>query len=404
MRAALCAILLAGAAHADGAFPDSFALFAPSDAGNVLRLATNFGLVVSNDNAATWHYICENAVIAFASLYAQGPDDAIYAVSTLGLVSTRDGGCSWTPAQGSLMLSAVDDVFADPSDAMHVLAIARVVADGGTAGSTALYESHDGGLTFGGALYTPAPGRTLTGVEIAKSDPNVIYLTMYDPGPHPYLATSSDAGAHFSVIDLGGKDFPRLIAVDPANPQRIFLRLGSSAGDSLGISNDGGVTVQKTLTVPGKMTAFLLRKSGTILVGAQTSWRSTDGGNSFADWPINIHLRGLAERAGHLFLVADDKIDKAALFQSDDETHLTPLLHFKDILGPAECGQIPTVCEAPWENLQPLINPLVDGGASDLGRSAMVDHGCGCRLTPGDVGVLPLVCMFLLVLRLRRRA
>src|SRR6184192_1327229 len=77
MRRALGAMILVSvAAHADGAFPDAFAMFAPADQANTLRMATNFGLVFSNDGAQTWHYVCEQAVITFATLYAEGPDDA----------------------------------------------------------------------------------------------------------------------------------------------------------------------------------------------------------------------------------------------------------------------------------------------------------------------------------------
>jgi hypothetical protein len=397
-------ILASAMAHADGAFPDSFAMFAPAGLSNTLRLATNFGLVFSNDNAQTWHYVCESAVIAFAGLYAEGPDDSLYAVSTLGLVSSRDGGCTWQTAQGSLALSDASDVFPDPSDATHVLAIAQVVGDAGTAGNTALYESHDGGLTFGPALYTPPAQRTLSGVEIAKSDPKTIYLTMYDPGPHPFLARSSDGGVSFSVIDLGGNDLPRLIAVDPQNPERLFLRLQGTAGEALGISSDGGTTVQRQLTVPGKMSAFLLRASGTILVGGLSgpsgaSWRSTDGGMTFSDWPINIHLRGLAERAGRLFLLGDDKIDAAALFQSDDENTLTPVMRFRDIQGPAECGKVPAVCEGPWMQLEPLINPNFDAGVSD-GPMPTPPPG-GCHMSGGEIGVLPLLFVVVVALLLR---
>jgi hypothetical protein len=399
-------ILASAMAHADGAFPDSFAMFAPPDLSSTLRLATNFGLVFSNDNAQTWHYVCETAVISFASLYAEGPDDSLYAVSALGLVSSRDGGCSWQVAQGSLALSDVSDVFPDPSDAMHVLAIAQVVGDAGTAGNTALYESHDGGLTFGPALYTPPDQRTLSGVEIAKSDPKTIYLTMYDPGPHPFLARSSDGGASFSVIDLGGNDLPRLIAVDRQSSQRLFLRLQGTAGEALGISSDGGTTVQKPLTVPGKLSAFLLRTSGTILVGGLSgttgaSWRSIDGGMTFSNWPIDIHLRGLAERAGRLFLVGDDKIDPAALFQSDDENTLTPVMRFRDIAGPAECGRVPAVCADPWMQLQPLINPNYDAGVSDGPVPAVPPRGCGLTLSGGGFGVLPLLFVVVVALLLR---
>ncbi len=394
-------------AHADGAFPDSFAMFAPADQPSVLRLATNFGLVLSSDDGMSWHYVCENAIISFANLYSQGPDDALYAVSTLGLVSSRDGGCTFTSAQGSLTLSAVDDVFADPSNGMHVLAIARVIGDAGTATNTRLYQSSDGGLTFGDAIYLPDAGQVMTGVEVARSDPDTIYLTMYQNGPHPYVARSDDGGGSFTVIDeiSTGVRFPRLLAVDPANPRRLFLRLGGTDGDALGISEDGGVTVSLPLVVPGQMTAFLLRADGTILLGDNSgmAWRSTDNGATFSDWPIGLHLRGLAERGTRLYAVGDDVIDDAALSFSDDEEHFTTILHFRDILGPLQCGNVESTCAVPWLQLEPTINPNYDGGLPDLSPVVkMGGGGCGCGLTPGGVGLIPLLCVLLFGLLARR--
>jgi hypothetical protein len=422
MRRGFQAIVLVAAlsarAHGDGAFPDSFAMFAPADQASTLQLATNFGLVVSTDDAQSWHYVCENAIISFASLYSQGPDDAIYAVSTLGLVSSRDGGCSFSAAQGTLALSAVDDVFADPSDGTHVLAIARVVGDAGTAGNTRLYASTDGGYSFGDYLYNPAGGQVLTGVEIAKSDPMTIYLTMYSNGPHPFIARSDNGGGSFNVIDQGalGSLFPRLAKVDPTNPQRAFFRLGGVDGDSLGITTDGGNTIALPLTVTGQMSAFLLRGDGTILVGDNTghAWRSTDGGQSFAAWPITLHLRGLAERGTRLYAAADDMADGAALWQSDDGDNFTPILHFKDILGPVQCGHVPGTCAAPWVALQQTLNPFFDGGFSTLdlsvadgSHSGGTTHGSGtsggCRFGDGGAGLLPIVCVLLVALVLRRR-
>jgi hypothetical protein len=403
---------LSARAHADGAFPDSFAMFAPVDQSSTLELATNFGLVVSTDGAQSWHYVCENAVISFASLYSQGPDDTLYAVSTLGLVSSRDGGCSFTMAQGTLALSAVDDVFADPSDAMHVLAIARVVGDAGTAGNTRLYSSSDGARTFGDFLYNPASGQVLTGVEVAASDPKTVYLTMYSNGPHPFIARSDDGGGSFNVIDEGalGALFPRLLRVDPANPQRAFFRLGGTDGDALGITTDGGNTIALPLTVQGQMSAFLLRADGTILVGDNTNhaWRSTDGGQSFTAWPVTLHLRGLAERGTRLYAAADDVIDGAALWQSDDGGDtFTPILHFRDILGPLQCGRVPSTCAAPWIALQQTINPNFDGGLTtlDLSSADMPHHGGGhgCHFGDGSAGLLPIFCILLVAIVLRRR-
>ena len=78
-----------------------------------------------------------------------------------------------------------------------------------------------------------------------------------------------------------------------------------------------------------------------------------------------LHLRGLSERAGRLYLAADDKLDHAALWQSDDETTVTPVMRFRDILGPAGCGKVPQVCADPFMQLEPLINPDFDGGVPE---------------------------------------
>src|SRR5437763_16996912 len=59
MVAAMMATLCAGAARADGAFPDAQGLLLPSDRPNEIMLATTFGVVVSLDGGQTWTYSCE---------------------------------------------------------------------------------------------------------------------------------------------------------------------------------------------------------------------------------------------------------------------------------------------------------------------------------------------------------
>ena len=46
-------------ASADGAFPDSMQIFVPADAPHRIILATNFGLITSDDDGATWEWSCE---------------------------------------------------------------------------------------------------------------------------------------------------------------------------------------------------------------------------------------------------------------------------------------------------------------------------------------------------------
>src|SRR5437868_895097 len=46
-------------AAADGAFPDSMQIFVPAEAPHRIVLGTNFGLIISDDDGATWEWSCE---------------------------------------------------------------------------------------------------------------------------------------------------------------------------------------------------------------------------------------------------------------------------------------------------------------------------------------------------------
>src|ERR1700722_16826738 len=51
--------LISTTALADGAFPDELQVFAPHLQPNRIVLSTNYGLILSEDNGATWSYACE---------------------------------------------------------------------------------------------------------------------------------------------------------------------------------------------------------------------------------------------------------------------------------------------------------------------------------------------------------
>ena len=54
---------MAPAARANGAFPDEFSVHLPAGAPHRIFLGTNFGLVVSEDDGATWRYACEPYIV-----------------------------------------------------------------------------------------------------------------------------------------------------------------------------------------------------------------------------------------------------------------------------------------------------------------------------------------------------
>src|SRR6266850_6434690 len=94
-------LLLPGprAARANGAFPESYQLFLPADRPDQIVLATNFGLIISDDAGATWTWTCEQKATVMASLYGVSapPLDRFFSMSTLvGLAYSDDASCTWT--------------------------------------------------------------------------------------------------------------------------------------------------------------------------------------------------------------------------------------------------------------------------------------------------------------------
>src|SRR5579862_2952411 len=90
----LSAVLaLPAAARADGAFPDSLSLLLSQDHPNELVVASNFGLIWSSDNGASWSYVCEPAMSSpYGFLYqvSRAPTDAFFAESLNGLNYAND--------------------------------------------------------------------------------------------------------------------------------------------------------------------------------------------------------------------------------------------------------------------------------------------------------------------------
>jgi MYXO-CTERM domain-containing protein len=381
-------------AVADGAFPDSMQIFVPADAPHRIILATNFGLITSDDDGATWEWSCEPRNDDNTILYqkAASPSPRIFAVLIAHpMVYTDDLACTWTASGGSLSTLVARDAFADPTSADRVLAAA--VAPTATLQPSSVYRSTDGGLTFGPALISGPTGGDILGIESAVSDPATMYVAMYGSANNlidPILARSSDSGVTWSSMDLGGTlgaATIRIIAVDPTDPLHLFLRVGiSSGGEKLGISTDGGRTFTEPVSVDKQLTAFALLSGGTILVagldtaGNPVGFRSSDRGATFVPWLNPPHVRALAERNGKLYAAAENFLDLFAAGVSTDEgATWTPILTYDQVKRIKPCVQ--TVCQDVCDNLAGLtLWPQTVCGDVPV---TMPKTGCGCR-TAGE--------------------
>ena len=334
-------------ARADGAFPDSLQILLPADRPNEIGLATNFGVILSEDTGRTWQWVCEVEELQYAILYQVGPPplNRFFAASIHGVVWSDDLACTWNVAGGLFAGAVGRDVFPDPSNPDHVLAIALPIQ------GQAVFESTNGGLTFDSVLHQAGSQETPVGVEVAASDPRTIYVVGYfGPGVRPYLKRTSDGGATWETVDLQqvvGSNPVRIIAVDRSNPRRIYLRVQAAAYEELAISDDGGTTLVRPVRIMGQLGGFAVLPSGTIVVGGVANvgtmktgaaFRSRDGGLTFEPWPNPPRVRALAHRDGMLFVAGDNFNDGFALAVSTDEgTTLTPILRYEDVSAVKSC-------------------------------------------------------------------
>jgi MYXO-CTERM domain-containing protein len=392
-------VLPSRAARANLAFPDSLQILLPADRPDQIALATNFGLIISDDGGATWTWTCEQKETVAGFGYAVGPSpaDRFYSLSTLaGLAFSDDSSCSWTLSGGTLDTLLAKDFFPDPTQASRVLA----VASSSLPEMDSIYQlvlSHDGGQTFEPPIYTAPPTGTISGVECARSDPNVIYLALYTttdstPSFHPKLARSSDGGLTFATTDLEPALGPvqlRIIAVDPADPMTIFIRVIAVGSESVAISHDGGATWKTPISVGnGKISAFAQLASGTILVAAQANtygfgYRSTDGGATFQPWVGVPHISALAERDGKLYVAAKNYTDFWAIGVSTDEgLTIQPLGAYDSVRAIRACAQVSCMDACDYQAGGGVWAPAVCTANSDGGTTPPPPppkkSGCSC--------------------------
>lgn len=391
---ALAALCRAAPAQADGGFPDVRQLLLPQARPEQIILGTNFGLVLSEDAGESWLFSCEQKLNAYASVYLLGaqPGHRIFAVTSgAGLIYSDDDSCSWTAAQGSLSGVLPYSVAIDPSDPRRVYVIG--VAPDTSNGQESIYASDDGGLTFEGPKLMAPAQSALLNLLVAPSQPDTLFVSMFSaPQNHPSLLRSRDRGEHWEVVSdlsesLGDVPF-ELLAVDANDENRLFVRVLGPSAEALAVSDDGGLSFVPSVSIAGKLTAFLQLSSGTILLagtaGTQAvGYRSKDDARTFERWPEAPHVHALAERNGTLYVAADNFADGYVVAVSDDEgAHLKALAGFDDVQAVKSC--VASACTDScayyadiklWPSAvcgsQPnggeILDPLGGGGGSDAG-------------------------------------
>jgi len=417
----------AGPARGNGALPQSYGILLPADRPEQIVLATNFGMIFTEDSGMTWLWTCEQAQIAFGYLYGIGPSprDRFYGLSPeQGLAFSDDNSCTWKRSGGALSTLVASDFFVDRANPDRVVAVASTVDADLNVGPDLVVESTDAGTTFADTpLYEAPADANVVSIEIARSNPMIIYVALFTtPGRHPHLLRSDDGGRTWVDRDLGvgiGEFEVRILTIDSDDPDVLYLRVVGPGMEHVAVTRDGGMTFTMPVTITGPfgggLSSFLRMASGTVLVGGfltiegggmnGVGYRSTDGGHTFVPWTLTPQPRifGLAERDGLLYIAGKNYSDGWALATSRDEgVTIKPISRYEDVRGIKACTM--DVCgdqcdlvasQAVWTN--------------DVCSGALLakppESGCHCAAAQAGVPRAVVVACLLIgaALALRRR-
>ena len=228
-----------------------------------------------------------------------------------------------------------------------------------------MFESADGGATFGAMLYQASGGDLVTSVEIGRSDPRVVYLALTNQDQHPKLARTGDAGANWTVNDLSpdlGVGLARIIEVAPDDADTVLLRWSSAAGgEAIAVTHDGGLTTSTPLSIPHYFTSFTRMSDGTLVMSAVVAvspavkaglFVSRDGALSFQENDAVPGVVALAQRGGVLYAATDNFSDGYALGASSDlGATWQPVVRFDQVGSIMACLQTNPQCQASCEAL-----------------------------------------------------
>ena len=403
-------------ALANGAFPDEFSIHFPPNAPGRIIVGANFGVMVSEDSGGTWRYACEpyvttGSAVALSQVnvlyYQVTADGAVLADTTNGTVTrSADVGCSWPTSGGSIAGLDVTDVFPSPTDPAFALATTA------TPTGSSLWASHDGGKTFDSpALYTS--NVLLTGVEIAKSAPAVVYATLSGLSTAKLLR-SADSGKNWATWDLptlppppgqqgGITPQPRILAVDPDDATTAYVRLLGPPYDAIAVASNGGQTVDVALTINGVFTAF-------VRTGDKALYAGTSDGKLYVRPPQGVfaapvkgpRFRCLGQRPGttDLYACGDMFLDGFSVGVSHDGgATFQKVMKISELQGPLTCAAVQNACADHWARIRVSFGADAGTPTADGGGGAPPARGGHC----GSAGAGTLGSLALIAFALRRR-
>lgn len=396
----------AGKAHANGRFPSANQLVVTPGRPDRLVLRATFGLLITEDRGATWNWVCERA-IGYSGV--QDPaiavvhGGAVVAGLVEGLSVSSPSACAWSFANAIPRSPVVDVVVRrdDPS-VVYALTAAPAGFDRGYRFDSQLHVSKDSGATwtrFGAALDSTLLPLTF---DVSASEPLRFYVSaIRSPETVPangVLLVGDGEPNEWTErripVDPSEERSAFVAAVDPGQPDRLYVRTGGGPTGRLFVSRDAGRTFDVIFS-GGPLRGFALSPDGArVFVGGPS-----DGLHVAARTDLAFSKRSsqpiecLMVTAAALFACSTDAAGFSVARSEDEGASFAPLLKLADIPGPRTCPDF-GACDDQWPTVRDALLGLGDSGtdagervAPDAGPAARVPRSrCTCEVVGAPVG------------------
>jgi len=372
--------LASGTALANGRYPNADMLIVdPGDPSHLVLRAT-FGTLVSRDGGQRWYWICEEAIG-----YTGDPALTILAGGRtlhafLGNIQlSSDDACSYElvpfDAQGRFAV----DVTLDAADASH----AWVLTSGfmGRRQTSVLDVS-----TAGAALSVASEDFVPSTLEVSRSRPERIYIVGFDGAFQSTLLVSDDRGASWAPRSITPyATLPMyLSAIDPNDPDTLYVRVDDGSSDHLLVSRDGGQSFADVLTIGADMLGFALSPDGSRVAAGGPGdglYVASTSDLSFSRAAQLQSIRCLTWTERGLFACAQESLDQwTVALSGDDGQSFSPLWHVQDLV-PLECtlgSAVESACPRTWLDIASRIGAdLVPGEPEPAPTAPSKGSSCG---------------------------
>ncbi len=381
---ALCLGLAGGPAFANGRYPNADMLVVDPVNPDHLVLRATFGTLVSSDAGASWRWVCEQA-IGYVDM-----DPALTVLSSgkllhgfLGnIVVSGEGECSYGPLPLNADGRSFIDVTLDPVDPSGAWVLASGL-QGRRQASLLLVGASVGAPLVVADEFVPST------VEVSRSRPQRVYVVGFDGSFMSTLMVSDDRGQTWAArpITPYATRPMYLSAIDPVNPDVLYVRVDDGSSDHLLVSRDAGQSFLTVLTINSDMLGFALSPDGSQVAagGPEDALFVANTTDLVFQRAANVaSLRCLTWAERGLFACAQESLDGWTVgLSTDSGQSFAPRWHVQDLV-PLECASassVGAVCEGAWLDIASRIGAdLVPGGGDEPAAPAPPasdDSSCG---------------------------